>query len=103
MASYASFTLSAILVGAARVNRPDLIVATSPHLLCACAGYALARWFKSPLSVREAIRRPSSDRTWLERMGKNGRDFVLEHYDRRRLAHRYFAGMEETLGRRPAG
>ncbi|HUT53025.1 MAG TPA: glycosyltransferase family 4 protein [bacterium] len=48
MISYASFMCSAILVGMARVEKPDVVIATSPQLLCACAGYALARWFRVP-------------------------------------------------------
>ena len=43
MVSYVSFFGSAALIGALRVSRPDIVVATSPQLLCACAGYALAR------------------------------------------------------------
>jgi glycosyltransferase involved in cell wall biosynthesis len=46
--SYASFMGSAMLVGAVRVARPDIVIATSPQLLCACAGYALARRFRVP-------------------------------------------------------
>jgi glycosyltransferase involved in cell wall biosynthesis len=48
MASYVSFFGSAALIGAARVSRPDVVVATSPQLLCACAGYLLARWKRVP-------------------------------------------------------
>ncbi len=43
MMSYVSFFGSAALIGAFRVSRPDIVVATSPQLLCACAGYLLAR------------------------------------------------------------
>jgi len=48
MLSYASFMLSAIIIGAWRIKRPDIVIATSPQLLCACAGYALARFFGVP-------------------------------------------------------
>jgi len=48
MASYVSFMASAALIGSVRVKRPDVVVATSPQLLCACAGYALARRFGAP-------------------------------------------------------
>ena len=48
MASYVSFFGSAALIGAVRVSRPDVVVATSPQLLCACAGYVLARWKRVP-------------------------------------------------------
>jgi glycosyltransferase involved in cell wall biosynthesis len=48
MVSYASFMLSAAVIGALRVARPDVVVATSPQLLCACAGRALALRFRVP-------------------------------------------------------
>ncbi len=41
--SYASWMFSAILLGAFRVKRPDIIVATSPQFLCAVAGFVLSR------------------------------------------------------------
>jgi glycosyltransferase involved in cell wall biosynthesis len=43
MVSYASFMLSAMTIGRLRVARPDVVIATSPQLLCAVAGWALAR------------------------------------------------------------
>jgi glycosyltransferase involved in cell wall biosynthesis len=48
MASYASFMLSAATVGRCRVSRPDVVIATSPQLLCGVAGYALARTLGAP-------------------------------------------------------
>ncbi|MEK7469140.1 MAG: glycosyltransferase family 4 protein [Planctomycetota bacterium] len=48
MASYASFMLSAAVIGAVRAKRPDVVIATSPQLLCGCAGYAVARRFNAP-------------------------------------------------------
>jgi glycosyltransferase involved in cell wall biosynthesis len=48
MLSYASFMTSATLIGRWRVPRPDVVVATSPQLLCACAGYTIARSLKAP-------------------------------------------------------
>jgi glycosyltransferase involved in cell wall biosynthesis len=47
--NYASFMASAALVGSLRLPRPDVIVATSPQLLCAAAGYLLAARFRVPL------------------------------------------------------
>ncbi len=47
MFSYATFMASAPMFGALRVERPDVVIATSPQLLCACAGFALARWFRA--------------------------------------------------------
>jgi glycosyltransferase involved in cell wall biosynthesis len=43
MVSYASFMLSAMTIGRLRVARPDVVIATSPQLLCAVAGWAIAR------------------------------------------------------------
>lgn len=48
MLSYATFMASAALIGAVRVKRPDIVLATSPQLLCACAGFVLARHFRCP-------------------------------------------------------
>ena len=47
--NYGSFMLSAALAGSLRLPRPDVIVATSPQLLCAAAGGLLARRFRAPL------------------------------------------------------
>jgi glycosyltransferase involved in cell wall biosynthesis len=48
MASYASFMLSAAVIGPWRVRRPDVVIGTSPQLLCGVAGYALARVLRVP-------------------------------------------------------
>lgn len=48
MISYASFMASAVVIGFPRVGRPDVVIATSPQLLCACAGYVLARTKRTP-------------------------------------------------------
>jgi colanic acid biosynthesis glycosyl transferase WcaI len=48
MLSYASFMLSAMTIGLLRVQRPDVVIATSPQLLCAVAGYFLARSLRVP-------------------------------------------------------
>lgn len=48
MVSYASFMASASLVGLARTRHVDIVVATSPQLLCSCAGYLLARFKRVP-------------------------------------------------------
>lgn len=48
MASYLSFLLSAVALGPLRVRRPDVVVGTSPQLLCAFGGYLLARLFRRP-------------------------------------------------------
>lgn len=47
-ASYASFGLSAALLGHWSVARPDLVVATSPQILCALAGRAIAALRRVP-------------------------------------------------------
>lgn len=48
MLSYASFALSALVIGRLRLPRPDVLIATSPQLLCGLAGYGLARAFRVP-------------------------------------------------------
>ena len=47
--NYASFMASAAVTGALRIERPDVMVATSPQLLCAVAGHLLAKRFGTPL------------------------------------------------------
>ncbi len=47
--NYASFMASAVAVGSLRLPRPDVVLATSPQLLCAAAGALLARRFRAPL------------------------------------------------------
>jgi colanic acid biosynthesis glycosyl transferase WcaI len=47
--NYGSFLASAAIVGSLRLPRPDVIVATSPQLLCAAAGHVLSRRFHAPL------------------------------------------------------
>ena len=48
MLSYASFMFSAIYYGKKKCSKPDVIIGTSPQLLCGRAGYKLARHFKVP-------------------------------------------------------
>ncbi len=48
MLSYASFMLSASLIGPLRVARPDILIATSPQLLCGLAGYFIAKVLRVP-------------------------------------------------------
>ncbi len=48
MASYASFMISATALGQLRLSSPDVVLATSPQLLCAAAGYALSRALGAP-------------------------------------------------------
>ncbi len=43
MLSYASFMASAVTIGRFRVGRPDVVIATSPQLLCGLAGHLLAK------------------------------------------------------------
>lgn len=55
MISYALFMLSAALIGSLRLEKPDVVIATSPQLLCGLAGYALAKRFGVPfvLEIRD--------------------------------------------------
>jgi colanic acid biosynthesis glycosyl transferase WcaI len=48
MVSYASFMASAIAIGRFQISRPDIVIATSPQLLCGLAGYVLARTLRVP-------------------------------------------------------
>lgn len=48
MLSYLSFLLSAVAIGPLRATRPDVLIATSPQLLCGTAGYLLARILRVP-------------------------------------------------------
>ena len=48
MLSYLSFMISAIFIGLLRVRRPDVVIATSPQLLCGVAGYILAKLWRRP-------------------------------------------------------
>jgi glycosyltransferase involved in cell wall biosynthesis len=53
--NYASFMASAVVNGALTIPRPDVVVATSPQLLCAGAGALLSRRFCAPfvMEVRD--------------------------------------------------
>ena len=48
MLSYGSFMVSAMTLGRMRVQRPDVVIATSPQLLSGVAGYFLARTLGAP-------------------------------------------------------
>lgn len=48
-ANYLSFMLSAAASGSVAVPRPDVVIATSPQLLCAAAGLLLAKRFGAPM------------------------------------------------------
>ena len=45
--NYASFCISAAISGVA-LNKPDVVIATSPQLLCALAGWWLSWWKRVP-------------------------------------------------------
>lgn len=46
--SMVQFTLRAIREGIRREARPDVVLASSPHLLAGLAGYVIARWHRVP-------------------------------------------------------
>ncbi|HXG60977.1 MAG TPA: glycosyltransferase family 4 protein [Planctomycetota bacterium] len=48
MTSYASFMASAVLIGGCRIRRPDVVIGTSPQLLCAVAARTIAAAYGSP-------------------------------------------------------
>ncbi len=47
-------------------------------------------------ALTRAIRRMSEDRKALREMGRNGRRYVLEHYDRTALARQYLAVLDSV-------
>ena len=71
--NYSSFMASAVITGALRVPRPDVIVATSPQLLCAAAGQLLARRFHVPLVMEVRDLWPES----LIAVGASGQQSLL--------------------------
>ncbi|HYE99751.1 MAG TPA: glycosyltransferase family 4 protein [Planctomycetota bacterium] len=48
MVSYASFMASAVALGGPRIRKPDVVVGTSPQLLCAVAARTIARAWAAP-------------------------------------------------------
>ena len=71
--NYTSFMASATVSGSLRLPCPDVIVATSPQLLCAGAGYLLARRFRAPLVMEVRDLWPES----LIAVGASGRRSLL--------------------------
>lgn len=70
MASYASFMASAVLIGGWRVRRPDIVIGTSPQLLCAVAARAISRAYASPFVFEVRDLWPESILA-VEAMGEN--------------------------------
>jgi len=71
--NYSSFMISAAIVGALRLPRPEVIVATSPQLLCAAAGQLLSRRFRVPLVMEVRDLWPES----LIAVGASGQQSLL--------------------------
>ena len=71
--NYSSFMASATITGALRLPRPDVIVATSPQLLCAAAGHLLARRYRVPLVMEVRDLWPES----LIAVGASGQQSLL--------------------------
>jgi glycosyltransferase involved in cell wall biosynthesis len=46
--SYVSFMLSAMFIGFWRIGRPDVVIATSPQLFTAVAGWWISLWLRVP-------------------------------------------------------
>jgi glycosyltransferase involved in cell wall biosynthesis len=72
MANYASFCLSAILRGLT-LNRPDVVIGSSPQPLVALAGWALARRFRRPFIFEVRDLWPES----LPAVGQSGEGSLL--------------------------
>lgn len=70
MASYASFMASAVLIGGWRVRRPDVVIGTSPQLLCAVAARLISRAYASPFVFEVRDLWPESILA-VEAMGEN--------------------------------
>lgn len=74
MANYSSFFLSSALTGLF-TSRPDVVIATSPQLLVALAGWWLARWKRVPFVFEVRDLWPES----LTAVGMGGPDSLLHH------------------------
>jgi glycosyltransferase involved in cell wall biosynthesis len=70
MISYASFMVSAFALGQLRLSRPDVVIATSPQLLCGLAGYGLSRALGAPFVFEVRDLWPESILA-VEAMGEN--------------------------------
>lgn len=90
--NYLSFMLSAAVSGSVRVPRPDVVVATSPQLLCAAAGDLLARRFRAPLVMEVRDLWPES----LVAVGVSGRRSPLVR-NLERLARALYRGASHLV------
>ena len=113
MLSYASFMLSALLIGFWRVRRPDVVIATSPQLLTAVAGYVIARLKRVPFvfEVRDLwpesiIAVDAMKENLLIRLLKRTARYLYEHADqvvtvgegyRRAIHERYGLPLERMI------
>jgi colanic acid biosynthesis glycosyl transferase WcaI len=87
--NYASFCISAAVSGLV-LHKPDVIIATSPQLLCALSGWWLAFWKRVPFvfEVRDlwpeslAAVGVGSERTLLHRALRTIASFLYRHADR---------------------
>lgn len=70
MVSYGSFMLSALALGQLRLSRPDVVIATSPQLLCGAAGWGLSRSLGAPFVFEVRDLWPESILA-VEAMGEN--------------------------------
>lgn len=86
MASYASFMISAMALGELRLSRPDVVIATSPQLLCGAAGEYLSRALEAPFVFEVRDLWPESILA-VEAMGENAVFRGLKRLARR-LYHR---------------
>ena len=89
MLNYTSFCLSAAATGLT-LERPEVVIATSPQLLCALAGWWLAFWKRVPFvfEVRDlwpeslAAVGASGEGTWLHRVLGSVAGFLYRRADR---------------------
>jgi len=99
MLNYTSFCLSAAFTGLT-LEQPEVVIATSPQLLCALAGWWLAFWKRVPFvfEVRDlwpeslAAVGASSEGTWLHRVLGSIAGFLYRRADRLVVVSPAFVG-----------
>jgi len=93
MISYASFMYSARWLGGRRVRdpKPDVVIATSPQLLCGLAGYRLARSMGVPFIFEVRDLWPES----LLAVGAMKENWLVRHLER--VARRLYDGADRIV------
>lgn len=103
---YVSFMLSAVLFAFRIRRRPDVVVATSPHLFTALAGLALSRLRGAVFVMEVRDLWPEAvvasdvlgDRHWIVKVGRRAADLLYRHADHIVVVTRAFAHELERRG-----